>query len=83
MDMTQLRYFVKLATLEHLTRAAEELYISQSTLSMSIGRLESVQRKADPPSLQTEMRSRDMPASGAANVRSATSLIISFGRVRR
>ena len=41
MDMTQLRYFVKLATLEHLTRAAEELYISQSTLSMSISRLES------------------------------------------
>ena len=41
MDLTQLRYFKKLATLEHLTRAAEELYISQSTLSMSISRLES------------------------------------------
>ena len=41
MDMTQLYYFSKLAELEHLTRAAEELYISQSTLSMSISRLES------------------------------------------
>ena len=41
MDLKQLRYFKKLAALEHLTNAAEELFISQSTLSMSIGRLES------------------------------------------
>ncbi len=41
MDLAQLQFFVKLATLEHLTRAAEELYISPSTLSMSISRLES------------------------------------------
>jgi DNA-binding transcriptional LysR family regulator len=41
MDLKQLNYFKKLAALEHLTKAAEELFISQSTLSMSISRLES------------------------------------------
>ena len=41
MDIGQLMHFKKLATLEHLTKAAEELFISQSTLSVSISRLES------------------------------------------
>ncbi len=40
MDITQLQYFKKLAETEHLTKTAEELYISPSTLSMSISRLE-------------------------------------------
>ena len=40
MDITQLQYFKRLAETEHLTRTAEELYISPSTLSMSISRLE-------------------------------------------
>jgi DNA-binding transcriptional LysR family regulator len=41
MDLKQFRYFKKLAAMEHLTNTAEDLFISQSTLSMAIGRLES------------------------------------------
>ena len=29
MELTQLRYFLKVAELQHITRAAEELYIAQ------------------------------------------------------
>lgn len=40
MNLTQLRYFVKLAELEHYGHAARELYISQPALSNSIHGLE-------------------------------------------
>ena len=40
MDMQQLRYFQTVARLEHVTQAAEELSISQPSLSKSIARLE-------------------------------------------
>lgn len=40
-NLSQLRYFCKLAELQHYTRAAEELYITQPTLSNSIKQLES------------------------------------------
>ena len=36
----QLRYFQALAEEQHLTRTAEKLYISQTTLSTMISRLE-------------------------------------------
>ena len=36
----QLRYFQALAEGQHLTRTAEKLYISQTTLSTMISRLE-------------------------------------------
>ena len=39
-DFTQLNYFRVVAKLEHLTRAAESLHISQPALSASIARLE-------------------------------------------
>ncbi len=40
MDLLQLRYFLKLAELQHVSRAAEELYISQPALSATIKKLE-------------------------------------------
>ncbi|MGI6590074.1 MAG: LysR family transcriptional regulator [Eggerthellaceae bacterium] len=40
MNLSHLRYFKKLAEVEHFTRAAEELYIAQPTLSIAINRLE-------------------------------------------
>ena len=40
MDLLQLRYFRTVARLEHMTRAAQELYISQSSLSKTITHLE-------------------------------------------
>lgn len=40
MELSQLHYFVTVAQLEHLTRAAEHLNISQPALSKAISRLE-------------------------------------------
>ena len=40
MELSQLRYFQTLSRLEHFTRAAEELHISQPSLSKSISNLE-------------------------------------------
>lgn len=40
MELTQLRYFQAAAQYEHMTRAAEALYTSQSSLSKTIARLE-------------------------------------------
>lgn len=41
MELSQLRYFQTVSRLEHFTRAAEELHISQPSLSKSIANLES------------------------------------------
>lgn len=40
MELSQLRYFQTVSRLEHFTRAAEELHISQPSLSKSIANLE-------------------------------------------
>ncbi len=40
MELLQLKYFLMAAKYEHITRAAKELKISQSTLSITINRLE-------------------------------------------
>lgn len=40
MELLQLKYFLALAASEHLTRTAEDLYITPSTLSVSISKLE-------------------------------------------
>ena len=40
MNLRQLQYFKTIAELEHYTRAAEKLYVSQSNLSHSIAALE-------------------------------------------
>lgn len=40
MELNQLRYFQKVACVKSVTKAAEELYISQSTLSQCLMRLE-------------------------------------------
>ena len=40
MNLRQLQYFITIAELEHYTRAAEKLYVSQSNLSHSIKELE-------------------------------------------
>ncbi|QOT10910.1 LysR family transcriptional regulator [Paenibacillus sp. JNUCC32] len=40
MEMLQLKYFVTVARLEHMTKAAEELHIAQPALSKTISRLE-------------------------------------------
>ena len=40
MNLSQLRYFRKLAQVQHFTKAAEELYITQPALSNSIKQLE-------------------------------------------
>ena len=40
MDLLQLEHFKKIATLQHISRAAEELHKSQPSLSRTIGRLE-------------------------------------------
>jgi DNA-binding transcriptional LysR family regulator len=39
-ELQQLKYFQTVARLEHMTRAAEELHISQPSLSITIARLE-------------------------------------------
>ena len=39
-SLLQLQYFQALAAEQHLTRTAEKLYISQSTLSFTITKLE-------------------------------------------
>ena len=41
MELTQLRYFQKVARTKRITKAAQDLYISQPTLSQSLSRLES------------------------------------------
>ena len=41
MELTQLRYFQKVARTKSITKAAQDLYISQPTLSQSLSRLES------------------------------------------
>lgn len=41
-DITQLRYFLKVAELENFTRASEELGVSQPALSRSIAKIEDV-----------------------------------------
>jgi LysR family transcriptional activator of glutamate synthase operon len=40
MELLQLRYFTKVAKMEHMTRAAQELRIAQPALSKTIARLE-------------------------------------------
>lgn len=40
MELLQMQYFLKIAETGNMTRAAEELYISQSSLSRTISRLE-------------------------------------------
>lgn len=40
MNLSHLRYFKKLAEVQHFTKAAEELYIAQPTLSIAMNRLE-------------------------------------------
>ncbi len=40
MELLQLRYFVKVAETENITKAAEQLYVSQPALSVTIARLE-------------------------------------------
>lgn len=40
MELTQLKYFQTVSRLEHFTRAAEELHVSQPSLSKSIANLE-------------------------------------------
>ena len=40
MELTQLRYFMKVAETEHITRSAKELHITQPTLTQSIHKLE-------------------------------------------
>ena len=41
MELLQIRYFIKIAESGNMTKAAEELFISQSSLSRTIARLES------------------------------------------
>src|ERR1700733_5998075 len=40
MELQQLRYFREVAEQEHVTRAAEKLFVSQSAISRSIAQLE-------------------------------------------
>lgn len=40
MDFHSLMYFKKVAELQHITRAAEELHVAQPSLSRTIARLE-------------------------------------------
>ena len=40
MEITQLRYFLEVASTQHITKSAEKLHIAQPALSQSIKRLE-------------------------------------------
>ena len=41
MELTQLTYFLTVAQMQHMTRAAEALHIAQPALTKSVQRLES------------------------------------------
>ena len=40
MELQQLKYFREVAKLEHVTRAAEKLFVSQSAISRAVTQLE-------------------------------------------
>ena len=48
MDIHSLTYFKKVAELQHITRASEELHVAQPSLSRTISRLEDVYKRQPP-----------------------------------
>ena len=46
MNLLQLKYFQEVARLEHMTKAAESLNVSQPSISNTISRLEKEMKKA-------------------------------------
>ena len=62
MEIFQLRYFVSAARQLHFSRAAEELYISQPSLSLQIGRLEAeLERPPTPDEIKADLKAHPVP----------------------
>jgi len=63
MELLQLKYFIHVAKLEHISKAAEELYISQPALSLTLHRLE---KELGVPLFQKEGRNIKLTKYGQA-----------------
>lgn len=61
MDLIQLEYFLAVARLQHVSHAAEEMNVGQSTISMALSRLES---ELDVQLFQKEGRSKRLTPAG-------------------
>lgn len=76
MELYQLRYFVKVAEIEHMTRAARELNLSEPALSRTIRQLET---ELDTKLFERRGRSLVLTESGALLLTRSRDLLMSVG----
>ena len=79
MDLRQLEMFVAVARHRHFTRAAEELYVSQSAVSQQVGRLE---RGLGVELLRRGTRGVELTAAGEELLRSAEAILAQVADAR-
>ncbi|HTE17783.1 MAG TPA: LysR substrate-binding domain-containing protein, partial [Armatimonadota bacterium] len=80
MELFQLRYFIAAARLLHFSRAAEELYVSQPSLSLQIGKLEA---ELGTPLFHRQGRRVTLTDAGAALLPQAERIVEAEAEARR